>query len=83
MGTAVAVVTGRARDVAIGLAVPTLPPPQPAKNTMRDKQRNERFPETKKECRRRIDFPSEIKGQTAKGVRSIGLLINFPEMSIG
>ena len=84
LGTIAAVATGRARDVAMGLGVPILPPPQPTKEkTMRDKQINVRFPETKKECWRRIDFPSEIKGQTAVGVRSIGLLTSLERMSIG
>jgi hypothetical protein len=68
METLLSVATGRARDVAMGLDVPILPPPQPAKEkTMRDKQMNERFPETKKECRRRMDFPSEVKAQQLWG----------------
>ena len=63
LGTVVAVAKGN-RDVEAGLAVPRLPPPHPAKeNTIRDKQINERVPETKKECWRRIDYPSATKGQ--------------------
>jgi hypothetical protein len=62
METLLSVAIGKARDVAMGLGVPILPPPQPAKEkTMRDKQMNERFPEMKKECRRRMEFPSEVK----------------------
>jgi hypothetical protein len=83
LGTVLAVAKGRARDVAVGLGVPTLPPPQPAKEkTMRDKQINETFPETKKECWRRIDFPSEIKGQQAMGAEH-WIITNFLKMSIG
>jgi hypothetical protein len=82
LGAVVAVAKGRDRDVEAGLAVPRLPPPHPAKeNTMRDKQINERVPETKKECWRRIDYPSATKGQQLWGCGA-WIIINFPKMSI-
>ena len=68
LGTVVAVAKGRDRDVEAGLGVPRLPPPHPAKeSTIRDKQINERVPESKKECWRRIDSPSATKGQQLWG----------------
>ena len=74
LGTVVAVAEGRDRDVEAGLGVPRLPPPHPAKeSTIRDKQINARVPESKKECWRRIDYPSATKGQQLLGVWSFGL----------
>lgn len=69
LGTVVvAVAEGKDKDVEAGLAVPRLPPPHPAKeSTIRDKQINERAPESKKECWRRIDYPSATKGQQLWG----------------
>jgi hypothetical protein len=49
------------RSVDVGLDVPPTTPPQPAKkNTMRDKQINEKIPEARSESWRRIDYLSAI-----------------------
>jgi hypothetical protein len=67
--TGVAVAKGRGKDVGVSLGVPApLPPPHPAKeNTMRDKQINEKIPETQNEGWRRIDYLSAIQREQLWG----------------
>ena len=66
LGTVVKV--AEVRDAIVDLGVPPATPPQPAKeNTMRDKQINERIPETQDESWRRIGYLSAIQGEQLWG----------------
>jgi hypothetical protein len=55
LGTGVGLAAVRGRSVDVGLAVPTTPPQPATESTMRDKQIDERIPETQNESWRRID----------------------------